>query len=64
MNRNYIKPDMKITAFEVEDIITDSGMAVLNISSDGNMNDADAELYQLYSEASSSPSSNVSVFRW
>ena len=58
--KKYTKPNAKITNFNVEDIITASGLIVNADSFTG----ANAEMYEVYKENSATGNSNVAVFTW
>lgn len=59
MNK-YTKPIAEFTSFSVEDIITASGVIVNSETLTGN----DKDMYEIYSQNSAAPSTNVSVFTW
>jgi hypothetical protein len=56
----YTRPEVKINKFNVEDIITASGLIV---SSD-ELKGASAEMYNVYTQNSAAKNTNVSVFTW
>ena len=56
----YKKPEIKIDKFNVEDIITVSGLIVSN----GELKGASAEMYDVYVQNSAAKNTNVSVFTW
>ena len=58
--KRYEIPNVKIARFDVEDIITNSGMIV----SSGDLTGASAEMYEIYKENSVAKNNNVSVFTW
>ena len=58
--KRYEIPEMKITGFDVEDIITQSGL-VVNAE---NLTGASAEMYEIYKENSVAKNNNISVFTW
>ena len=58
--KNYTNPEMTITKFAVEDIITASGAIVDATTLTG----ADKEMYEVYKENSAAKNTNISVFTW
>lgn len=66
MNK-YTKPIAEFTVFSVEDIITESGIisgtngAVVN---SGTLSGEEKNMYNIYSQNSTAPSTNVSIFTW
>ena len=58
--KNYTRPEVKINKFNVEDIITASGLIV----SSGELTGASAEMYSVYTQNSAAKNTNVSVFTW
>lgn len=58
--KKYEKINVTITKFNVEDIITASGVIV---SADG-LTGANAEMYEVYKQNSAAGNTNVSVFTW
>ena len=66
MNK-YTKPTAEFTAFSVENIITESGVisgtsgVVVN---SGTLTGEDKTMYEVYSQNSAAPSTNVSIFTW
>ena len=58
--KKYTKPNAKITTFNVEDIITASGLIVSADAFTG----ANAEMYEVYKTNSTADNANVAVFTW
>lgn len=58
--KKYTKINVTITKFDVEDIITSSGVIV----SSGELTGASAEMYEVYQKNSAAQNTNVSVFTW
>jgi len=58
--KKYIKPTVEIAIFDVEDIITSSGMIV----NAGNLTGTNEEMYNVYKQNSSADNTNVAVFTW
>ena len=58
--KKYSKPNANITNFDVNDIITASGLIVNADTFTG----ADAEMYEIYVNSSEAKNTNVSVFTW
>lgn len=58
--KKYTKINVTITKFDVEDIITSSGVIV----SSGELTGANAEMYEVYQKNSAAQNTNVSVFTW
>lgn len=58
--KKYIIPNIKITSFSVEDIITQSG----EIIDASLLTGADKDMYEIYSANSEVKNTNVSVFTW
>ena len=58
--KKYSKPNVKITNFDVNDIITASGMIVNADTFTGK----NADMYSVYVNNSEAKNSNVSVFTW
>ena len=58
--KNYTKPNIEISKFAVEDIITASGVIVNAQDFTGK----DKEMYDVYMSNSKQQSENVSVFTW
>ena len=58
--KNYIRPNAEIAKFDVEDIISSSGVIV-----DANsLTGANAEMYKVYQDNSVAKNTNISVFTW
>ena len=58
--KKYTKINVTITKFDVENIITSSGVIV----SSGELTGASAEMYEVYQKNSAAQNTNVSVFTW
>ena len=58
--KKYTKPNAEIAKFNVEDVITASGL-VVNAS---ELVGADLDMYQVYQQNSAAQNTNVSVFTW
>ena len=58
--KKYTKINVTITKFDVEDIITSSGVIVNSSELTGE----NAEMYEIYQKNSANPSTNISVFTW
>ena len=58
--KKYEKINVTITKFNVEDIITASGVIVDASSFTGS----NAEMYEIYQQNSDAKNANVSVFTW
>ena len=58
--KKYIKPEFNFTQFNVEDVITQSGVVV----NADNLVGADKDMYEVYIQNSAVKSENVSVFTW
>ena len=58
--KKYEKINVTITKFNVEDIITASGLIV----SADSLTGANAEMYEVYKQNSTAGNTNVSVFTW
>ena len=58
--KNYSKPNVTITNFDANDIITASGMIVNADTFTGK----NAEMYNVYVNNSEAKNANVSVFTW
>ena len=58
--KKYIKPTVEIAIFDVEDIITSSGMIV----NGENFTGKNEEMYNVYKQNSSADNTNVAVFTW
>ena len=58
--KKYTKINVNITKFDVEDIITSSGLIV----DSSELSGTSAEMYEIYQKNSANPSTNVSVFTW
>ena len=56
----YTKPEIEISVFATEDIITASGL-IVNAS---ELTGANAEMYEVYKKNSTAGNTNVSVFTW
>ena len=64
MNK-YTRPIAEFTAFSVEDVITVSGVPANGvIINSGSLTGEDKNMYEIYSQNSAAPSTNVSVFTW
>ena len=58
--KKYTKISVTIQKFDVEDIITSSGVIV----SAGELTGASAEMYAVYQNNSAAKNTNISVFTW
>ena len=58
--KNYKRPDIKIIAFSVEDVITQSGVIV----NAGSLTGANKEMYEVYQQNSATDNTNIAVFTW
>lgn len=58
--KRYTKPNMEISKFAVESIITASGMVVNSDTLVG----ADKDMYEVYTDNSVAQNKKVSVFTW
>ncbi|MBE7015331.1 MAG: hypothetical protein E7417_00690 [Ruminococcaceae bacterium] len=60
--KNYIRPSVEVSKFDVADIITVSGhvMEASSLAPEST----DAALYDAYKAVSSVDSANVAVFQW
>ncbi|MBE7015274.1 MAG: hypothetical protein E7417_00405 [Ruminococcaceae bacterium] len=58
--KKYTKPNAEIVAFEVEDVITQSGVIVDAAGLTGE----DKSMYDVYKANSEAKNTNVSVFTW
>ena len=58
--KKYIRPDVDIVTFEVEDIITVSGLIVNKSELEGK----DLDIYTAYTKNSNVDNNNVSIFTW
>ena len=58
--RNYTRPNVEVTKFDVADIITSSGVIV----SATDLTGANAEMYEVYQKNSAAQNTNISVFTW
>ena len=58
--KKYSKPNVEITNFDVNDIITASGMIVNADTFTGK----NADMYNIYVSNSEAKNTNVSVFTW
>ena len=58
--KKYEKINVTITMFDVEDIVTASGLIV----NSNELTGASAEMYQIYTNNSAAKNTNVSVFTW
>lgn len=58
--KKYTKISVTIQKFDVEDIITSSGVIV----SAGELTGASAEMYEVYQNNSAAKNTNISVFTW
>ena len=58
--KKYTRPNIEIVTFEVEDIITSSGLIV----NSGDFVGADADMYKVYEQNSAVDNTNVAVFTW
>ena len=58
--KKYTTPNAKIVNFDVEDIITQSGLVV----NAADLAGADLDMYQIYQQNSTAQNTNVSVFTW
>lgn len=56
----YTKPNAEIVAFDVEDVITQSG-TIVNAE---NLMGEDKAMYDVYKQNSQAQNTNVSVFTW
>ena len=63
--KKYTRPNAEFTAFSVEDIITESSTSSNGIIiNSGSLTGEDKDMYEIYSQNSAAPSTNVSVFTW
>ena len=58
--KKYTRPNAKIVAFSVEDIITQSGMIV----DAGSLSGANKDMYEIYQQNSTADNNNIAVFTW
>ena len=58
--KKYTRPNLEIVNFQVEDIITQSGLIV----SAGELTGANKDMYEVYQQNSATKNTNVSVFTW
>ena len=58
--KKYTKINVTVTKFDVEDIVTASGL-IVNAS---ELTGANAEMYEVYKKNSTTGNTNVSVFTW
>ena len=58
--KKYTKISVTIQKFDVEDIITSSGVIV----SADELTGASAEMYEVYQNNSAAKNTNISVFTW
>ena len=58
--KKYENPNVKFVGFDVEDIITQSGLVV----NSSELTGASAEMYDIYRNNSAVKNTNVSVFTW
>ena len=58
--KKYTRPVAEIAKFQIEDIITQSGVVV----NAGNLVGADADMYKVYEQNSDADNTNVAVFTW
>ena len=58
--RNYTRPNVEVTKFDVADIITSSGV-IVNAS---NLTGASKDMYEVYQANSTADNKNISVFTW
>ena len=58
--KKYICPDFEMSAFCVEDVITQSGAIVNSAELTGK----DLDMYTTYLDNSEAKSNNISVFTW
>ena len=58
--KKYTKINVTITKFDVEDIITSSGV-IVDVS---NLDATSAAMYEVYKESSAAKNTNISVFTW
>ena len=61
--KNYTKPNMNITKFDVESIITASGNDGVVVKANTLTGD-DLAMYDVYKSSSAAKSENVSIFTW
>ena len=57
--KNYTKPYAKVTEFDIDNIITASGV----ITNAADFSGADLEMYNVYKE-NAGQNENISVFTW
>lgn len=58
--KKYTRPNMEITNFDIDDIITASGDVVYG----SNLTGEDADIYSVYKAGSGIGNEKVSVFTW
>ncbi len=58
--KRYEIPNVKFVGFDVEDIITQSGVIV----DAGSLMGEDKNMYQVYEQNSQAKNTNISVFTW
>ena len=58
--KRYEIPNVKFVGFDVEDIITQSGVIV----DAGSLMGEDKNMYQVYEKNSQAKNTNISVFTW
>ena len=60
--KNYNRPNVEVSKFDVADIITSSG--IVGAAADLPAGSTEAKLYDAYVTASEIDSANVAIFQW